>query len=651
MAKNDLTISDLSGGVNDTDPAFAVPDDQCLIAENVEFVYSTLGEKRNGTVAIDIEDSNFDVIQRKIVWLYRHLPSTDETEAQLWGFGVNAAVSSVLSYKDTAWHNVALNDAITVSVPYAYQLRGRSFQGKLFFAYKSAEDRLHVWDGTELRRTGLAQPEPPLVGDSGVGTYAGLRYFRARFTVQDVDGATLRRSEPSTTVAVTPLGTAAGFQIFRPTLIDEGETHWEIEASLNNSDFYVISTADVATASYADSTPYATGYAAGVLSEDVGDYEVQRSARFLAVDENRLLVAGSFDDADLSSRVSWTPVFKDPGDGNDERIPLDTDNFVDLDTYEGGGLTDISDSINGIVYAFKIGHTYKLLRSGQRTRAYDDYPVSTTIGAFTNSLVEAPDQAGDTYLYFLDRQLGPCRVGPNGIQTCGRDIQTLWGTVNPDAAIAHCRVLYYPFKRQIHWWLATGTEQEPDKHLVLHTDRTRVGQDGVRRGFVTATGESARATAVVMFAENVDDGTARSLTLKPLIGQRAAGINDAPKIVQLDTGDDDDGVAFSGTVRTKPYFVAGLLNKFGIRAAALLAKAASAISVYVTPIKNFGVETGTPVTADLTPVGSETAVVRPLDDLKLSELNAVQFVYGDSASDGQWQMHQLAFKTRAEETA
>jgi hypothetical protein len=42
-----------------------------------------------------------------------------------------------------------------MTAPYRYRWQAVSVHGKLFFAYKSDQDRLHVWDGTSMRRVGL----------------------------------------------------------------------------------------------------------------------------------------------------------------------------------------------------------------------------------------------------------------------------------------------------------------------------------------------------------------------------------------------------------------------------------------------------------------------------------------------------------------
>ena len=50
----DLVIADITGGMNDQNPPHILPDNQCVLAENVEFFFSTLGERRKGMAAVSL---------------------------------------------------------------------------------------------------------------------------------------------------------------------------------------------------------------------------------------------------------------------------------------------------------------------------------------------------------------------------------------------------------------------------------------------------------------------------------------------------------------------------------------------------------------------------------------------------------------------
>jgi len=637
-----VPILSFRGGLNE-EPPTAIDRDQCTAIANVEFDKTTLGTRRLGAASITIAAG----LGTEIPFLYRHLPTTDETEAELWVMGVNAG-AAVVKYKDTSWHDVTSNDTITVTSPYKYQVQGQTLHGKLFLAFKSGQDRLHVRDAgsTTIRRAGLAEPAAPSVGNNGVGSYSGTRYFRVRYTVQDGDGTTLRRSEPSDATTFSPSGSGSGARITKPATISESETHWEIEASIDNANFYRITTLAVGTTTYDDTTAYNTGYAAsGTLSEDTGDYSLLHSARFLLADEDRLLLLGSHEDEALSSRFAWTPVLRDPGVGNDERMPTDVDSYLDLDTYEGGPITGGSRTTNGYIYIFKVSHIYQAIRRSERQKAYDVRTISTVRGAIEGSIVEGVDQRGNPAVYFLDRNVGPCRIGEGGIQRAGRDIQRTWATVNIDAAVP-ARALYDPIKRQVQWWVATNGSDTPNLRLVLQTEHTRQTDEGIRRGWTLFTGDSCEAIAVCLFADNIEDDEARSTKLRPLLGMSDG------TIWQGDTGTNDNGESYTAYVRSAPLALAGLINKFGVRAGSFVGAAAEGVSAVIKLIRNFGEETTDGVTVDCSPTESEDPVIRPLDDLILSDCHTVQVEIRDEDSpSGTWAAHQVVLMSRNEETA
>ncbi len=641
IQSDDISIFSLRGGLNVQDPPSALLKDQCVVAENVVFDEATVGARRLGCTAINT--STVFAGMTEVVFVHRHLPTDDQTAAQLWVLASDGA-TVVLAYKDTTWHVVTPADAIDVN--YRYDVRAQTLHNNLFMCYRSTGgvDRMHVWDGTNLRKTGISQPAAPTVTNGGgAGTYAGTRYFRVRYTKQ-VAGVTVLRSEPSTATTFSPSGTNAGAINTRGALLSEGETHWEIEGSTDNDLFYRIATIAIGTtASLAENTDYVVGYAeAGVLSEDIGDYDLLHSARVVSADQDRLMLAGSFEQTALSSRVAWTPVFNAPGVGNDERSPIDEDNFVDLDTSEGGRITDMSKTVNGYVAVFKLTNIYRMVRTGLRARAYDSIKISTDRGALPGTVVEAVDQGGSPALYFLDPRVGPCRLGVTGLKTCGYDIQKIWDTVNVNATVVG-RGVYYPRRRQIRWCVATAGAVKPNLMIILQINETRDTDDGVRRGWSTATGASATALCMTTFAENIDDGVARSLKLKPVFGITATNL------LQLgDTGDTDNGATYVGDAVSGPMLPVGLMAQFGVRAAAVLAKAADS-DVSVELIRNFGKETSAPFTVNLAAVGTEGEdIVRPLDNAKLSEVTALQVRVTDGPSGNGWHVNAVALKPRQE---
>lgn len=640
----DVELNSLRGGMNNSDPAIALPDDQCVLAKNVEFVESMLGERRRGSLQIDTSSSDLAGKDR-VTFLHRHLPTSDEADAELWALGV-AGAASALCRKTTSWLTVVPVDAITLTDGYQYQLQAQTLHGKMFLAYKSAVDRLHVYVDGVLRRTGVGEPAAPTAADSGgAGALTGTRYYRVRYI--RMSGTTVQgRSEPSEILTHTITGTTVKVVVTKPASISESETHWELEGATDGATFRVVATTAVGTPTVDDTNADFDDFP---LSPDAGDYANIHSGEFLSVDEDRLLIGGSFEDDDLASRVSWTVVFNDPGDGNDERIPQDTTNFLDLDTFEGGKLTGLSHPVLGSVWAFKSSHIYKLVRTGDRSRAYEPVTITKQMGAIKGSIVAGRDQRGMACLYFLDPQIGPCRIGVNGIQACGADLRTTWKTLNPDATDVVCRSVFYPEARQVHWWIAETGEDRPTLRIVLQTNESRDFADGVRRGWAVWDGNSAKALAVCLFSTNIDADTDRNKVLVPFIAVEGDGL-----VQQTDTGITDNGTAYAAVIKTKPYKMKTILHRFGVRVAALLAKAATGITLYAKLYRDFEIET-THVdnSIDLTPtVMAEGQVIRKLDSFAGSELHVCQVEFGDVDEPlGRWELNQFVMLETGQQKA
>lgn len=640
----DFVLRSLRGGLNNSDPAIAIGDDQCRVATNVEFHRSMLGERRQGTDGIDLETGQSD--RDRVSLLYRHLPSSDPADAQLLAVAfTNGDVSPKVRLKNTIWNEVVLADIPNLTGLAPYQWAAASFNGKLFIARDTNVDRLHVLPAGTFteRRAGLDEVgSAPAVADTGAGSFDGDRYYRVR--AAELSGSTvLRRGEPSNETLFNPAGTGSAARITKPTMPGEGETHWELEASLDNANYYRIATIAVGTTTYDDDQAYADGYSEFPLSADIGDYETIPSGKYLAVDGDRLLIAGSWHEASEESRVRWTPVGNADGVGNDERLEADTDPYLDLDNYRGGPITGMSNPVIGNVWVFKRAHIYKLIRSTKRSAAYNAILYTDQRGAIHGSVVEGVDQHGRPCIYFLDPQVGPCRIGANGIEQCGADIRTTWETVNLDAAQVACSGVYYAATRQVIWCVATEDSDIPNLALVLQTNETRNTDDGVRRGWSVWTGTRASALTMCLYSDNIDANVDRNQSLVPFIGLEGLGL-----IHRCDTGDDDNGTAYAARIVSKPFTLKSLLTQFEVTAGAVLAKAVTGATVDVKVIRDFGLETTktvSGVTFDAT--GSETDVIKLLDNLTGAEMRVGQFEFVDPATPGtRFELNQLTLLER-----
>lgn len=624
----DFVIDNLRGGQNDDDPPHSLPDDQVVLAENVEFWSSTIGERRRGCSTVVIDGSNLNLVD-VIIHLTPHYPlGAEVSEAELWAVGATLDVVTKVARRasDGTWSDIPPVDAILSATPDVLRIDSQSVHGKLYITYKSGYDRMHVWDGTTLRRTGIAEAgSPPTVIDTAVGgSYTGDRTFRVRFITKSGSDVILR-SNPSPEVTFTPAGSFNGAIITRPTAPGDSETHWEVEADDTTGNFYVIAEVALGTTTYTDTTLDPLDYADGDLSEDAGDYDNIPSVKYVKVDQDRLIFGGSWEDPEKDSRVSWTPVAGATGVGNDERIPLDTDNFVDLDWMDGGGLTGLSDPLNGSFYAFKLGRIYKLQRTGRVDGAYEAFLLSKSRGALPGSIITGIDEYGRGCVYFLDPSIGPTRISGQGIQAM-KNLLGTWNRVNTAAALTVCHGIYYPDKQQVHWWLTVDSEDNPNFRIISQVNEVRSTTNGTERGWSVATGRSSEAWCSAVIPEVIveEDGTL-GLGFRPMIGL------DTPDYIQrMDSGTTDAGVAYRGIIRTKPYILAGLLNRWGAMAAALLATAISDPSVLLNVkfIRNFGIEEND-VTTDFLPVSVEDIVIKQFDNLRMSDVKALQVEFSD----------------------
>lgn len=651
----DFVIGSTEGGFSTKSPT-SLFENQCVQASNVEHVFSKCGERRLGTDGIDFTGSDLANCDR-IVWQFRHFPTTDPADSQYWALGITDGTpdTAVLAYKDTSWHTVSVTDAFTLDGSSELQVRGASLHGKLFILYNSAVDRVHLWDGTSLRRAGLAQPSAPTAADSGAaGTVNDNRYYRVRYTRQ-VSSVTVTRSEPSAALLHNPGASNVSVTVTKPASISEGETHWELEASKDNVLFYRIATTAVGTTTYVDSITDGTSYReSGVLSEDIGDYTLIPSAKYITVDFDRPIFGGSWETAAYASRVQWTPVGKASGVGNDERLELDTDPWLDLDNYEGGGLTDLSESINGYVYATKLSAIYQLVRSGEREDAYDVIPITKAYGVFSGSLVTGIDNQGTPSLFGLDFNVGPIYIGSagNGVETCGTDLKVFWDTYMKPSLLTAVNVAstYFPDKKQSHWAIDTF------RHIVLHVQNMRQTPEGYRGGWAhwphtTSTGGNKPVYSMILFSDNIDAGIARSKTLVPFYG-----LDDTEDLCwRGETGHKDNGREYVAVILTRHMAFGNLIHDFYIDQGVLMGKISSGAQLYVALIGHRAHQTDNMTTNNGAAAISFTAAsiyedtgwcLRKLE-FKLNGIATVHLAYGDDGVTpvtAQWQIEQIAFQ-------
>jgi hypothetical protein len=230
-----IVVDDLRGGRNDTDAPMSLPLNQATEFLNCDWKDTQFGRKRGGATAVS--QTGGTAFSSGLQTIERHVPGAAETAAELWGIDGAATPIWKRLTGGTTWADVTVDDAVSTR---PQDIVGTALNGKRFFAYDSSVDRLHVYDPSlsspRVRRVGFATPgAAPTTANGGAGAYpAVLRYYRVRW-IQTSGTRLIRRSEPSASDDFTPSGTDGHVVVTRPTAASEGETHWEVEVSTDNS--------------------------------------------------------------------------------------------------------------------------------------------------------------------------------------------------------------------------------------------------------------------------------------------------------------------------------------------------------------------------------------------------------------------------------
>lgn len=650
MADTFLVIGDLQGGRSGTDVPTSLPSRQCQEAVNIDYYYAKCGNKRWGATNVSIVGySGQTSIDGSLI---RHVPGGDETLAELWTFNADSGSlgKQVQRMVGGSWSApTVLDPLLRILAPNATaQVRGASLNGKLFLAYKANTtiDRLHVWDGSTVRRVGIA---PGAVGPTtAVGGAAAItadtRKYQVAWTKQTA-GVTTYRSE------LTPVSGAQAIAVqtvtvTRPTLPGEGETHWELYAASLTDNYgteYLIATTAAATTTATDGNNILSGNAA----PEVGLNIVPTSWKYLMVHGNRLLGAGAHETG-RNNRI-WFTAPLGAGDyvGDDERVPdtLFAKNHVDLDENDGGIITGFGGVINGSPIVFKTHSTYRLVATGSAAAPYQTTltPISRTVGCIRQeTVVMAEDETGAPCVYWMSRQ-GVYRYGNKGLEYCGADVEDIWrdsgfGTLAPPHGV------YHADKKQIWWTIGNSiaTNQQPNLRVVFHVQQGTSTSSGVRGGWVLHTGQSCFAYASVLFAR-VSAAGASSLDLVPYISY---ALGTSPRLYQCDVVGvvTDNTIAYQSYVISPAFALAGMGNKCaGIEPALLfqayVPTATITSDIGMTILRDFVDETLSDVVTFL----AATTVTNPKYKFGKMAVNVsgaavVQLQYGDvgSKQDATW---------------
>jgi hypothetical protein len=636
-----VTFSGLTGRDGSTPSEIAIPPTRCKEAVNVDFYQAAFARKRDGSSAV-FDSTTSEAFTGILSTLIRHVPGANDAAAELWGID-NASTPVVQRLTGgTVWATPTLKDNIA-TLP--QDVVGASLNGKLFLAFDSTQDRLHVWDASTVRRAGLGTPAAPAVADTGSGSYAAnTRYYKVAYAVSG-SGVNNRRSELSSAQGFTPSGSGTHARVTKPAALNEGESHWLLYGSGDNATYYLLSTIAVGTTTYDDNGDPSTY--TGDAPALAGEMTVQVSPKYILSAGNRLLSAGSYESGNFNSRVWFTPVIGDLDVGDDERVPDTTvrSNYIDLDENDGGFITGMGGPLEGSVWVFKYRQIWQLVPTGEVSAPYDPTAETKALGAIRHqTIVNAEDEHGDPAMYFLSHK-GPYRIGRQGIQKMRDDVLDIWTTVNLDATVVSAFGVYYPDLNQVWFWISVSSGNTPTRILVFDTTKGRTDEKGdVRGGWSLYNGHLAASRCATMFANTL--GSSMSRDLKPYVGYSTGA-----KILKGGTGTNDAGTNFQSYVDLPEQHFGGIGQKCQVDQAIILGSAGSH-TIRITVNGNY-TDTTRVRTADvtMTAVGSQTRVLKVWEDAQLSDdLTSVGIRVGDStAVSNAWTIDGIGVQVRTTE--
>lgn len=618
-------------GRNGYDDPFLVAQNQCCEAKNVDWYGAALGRRRGGASALSITGGT--AFASRVTFLGKFVPGSDQAAAELWGIDGTGLTKRLAG--GTSWADVSKVDAFSGNPD---ETNAIGFNGKYFWCYDSAVNRLHCYDPVDgtIRRTGIAVPVAATVANSaGGGAYAAVkRYYRVRW-VRRSGSTPIIWSELSPSVSFTPDGSHASAVITRPAAAGEQETHWEVFGSLDDANYFSVSVIALATTTYADSADPTTY--SGSAPPSIGSHLPAPSAKFIVADDARLIMGGAYETSGgevtpLATRIWWSSQLGSSNVGDDERVSItDTiENFDDLDQ----PVTGLSQPVQGAFLAFSYEGQWKFVATGEVTSPYQRTKVAGGQGCINHkSIIVAHDDAGYPSTYWLSRR-GAERAGRNGNQFCGADISDVWATVNLNSRFT-CG-LYHQDIHQIWWYVSVGTSgssAELNTKIVFDTwlgqvvDVYRLG--AVRGGWSIHDGESAKVYCCCMFSDTV--GASMGLLQKPYIGYSGA-----TAVWKCDTTDTNDaGNAFRAYIESKPFAPWGLGRQGGMISEAMLAaKAASGVSIQLEVIRDEFAETltSTCLLTDTSDGGVAVRVFPQFEGSQLSLAKTMRFRIGDAST-------------------
>lgn len=640
MATKNTIAWESCEGRNGWDSPKKVPENMAVEALNVSLQEGLLGIKRTAATAMTMTGDAFTGANA----LFRFVPAQNEQSALIFIVS-NDATPKILKSFALNCTNLTLDDNISAT---PWLATAAALNGKLFIAYPSGVNRLHIYSPSEsttlVRRAGIKAPAVPTVADQGVGTYAAIPRWYATCVRVKSGASVLRQSNLTAGVAFTPSATGLSARVTKAAATGDGETHWVVWGSVVsiNGPFYPLSEIVVGTTTFDDTQDPNTYSTNGDAAPVPGSRYPFPSVKYLKSDGKRLLGLGVWESAAGDSvtpqpgTVYITPVllssFGTGAGSDDERFQATADQVdtivlnLQADAVDRG----LSDPVNNTIYAFQSRGIWALTPTGNSQTPYTSQQIDKNRGALSHqSIVIGMDAQGRQCVYFLNPFDGPNRISlGNSIEWCGKDVYDIWQTMNLAATIIAAHGVFDYAKKEVKWWVTTHINigSEPDTMIVFNVMLGRVtvrGSTTVRYGWSKWTGKIAAARCSVMATPVFE---ALALIDLPYIGRATA-----PYILRQDGAlNTDDGTAFQA------YVLSGILWRFASRTyrrlydAYVTAKAA-AVTIRQTIIRNYGQDSPTD-DVSIAAAGTETRVIVKAQQTNFGECKVAQVQLGDSAA-------------------
>jgi hypothetical protein len=246
--------------------------------------------------------------------------------------------------------------------------------------------------------------------------------------------------------------------------------------------------------------------------------------------------------------------------------------------------------------------------------------------------------------------LGPYRYGGAGLQYLGHSVEDL--IPNLDATGVKSHGVYKTDLKQVWFWLASGTSNNPENMIVLDVMKAIPEQDGtIRKGWSKYTGSLASTLDSTLGPATL--GASMSSALKPYVARSDTDVVFKADDTSLSA---DGGVAYQAFVKTKALDISGLTKNFGMGKAFLLAKKSSdtATKIDITLERDFGVENRTFTIAldGDTAIGTDNAdrVVKTFDT-DMADAGFVEIQIGDTGAVAKdWQLDAIEVLITKQET-